>query len=85
MEVTMGLRALHVKDQRSYQSRQKALDSLQETCARERICDSCVCSAAAYLVALAAHGLGWDRDRLLGFVAAVWEDLEHQRVGDGGN
>lgn len=64
--------------QTRYEQRQRALEALQATCRRERITDSCVCSAAAYLFALAAMAIGWSRDEFIGFARAVWDDLDKQ-------
>lgn len=79
----MTLKDQYKKDQHSYHNRQKALDSLQETCEQEDICEACAASAAAYLYAISAKKLDWTKAKLVEFCAQVWDDLEKQRIEDG--
>ena len=75
----MNLRTQQAEDQAKYEQRQRALDLMQDVCAREKIRETSVCSAAAYLFAMAARVIGWQRDKFLSFAGAVWDDHAKQQ------
>lgn len=68
----------HDQDQKSYESRQQALELLQEACKAAGICAACGASAGMYIAGLATRGLGYDKEKFLKLAVEVWEDLERQ-------
>jgi hypothetical protein len=65
-------------DTKSYESRQHALELLQEACEKQHVCAACGASAGMYLSGLAARAIGYDREQFLQLAVQVWEDLERQ-------
>jgi hypothetical protein len=76
-------KAHHDETQRSYESRQRALEQLQDTCVKNNVCAACGASAGMYLAALASKAIGYDKQRFLDLAAEVWDDLARQeKSGD---
>lgn len=65
-------------DTKSYESRQKALDLLQDLCVKQRVCAACGASAGMYLSGLAAKAIGYGREEFIKLALDVWADLERQ-------
>jgi hypothetical protein len=66
------------EEQHSFDSRQKALEALQETCRSLKICAACGTSAALYLAVMAAKGIKYDKQAFLALAEEVWDDLMRQ-------